>query len=220
MEQPKEFVMHQRIKTLRVEIRTWEALKSLKKENETFDDVLKGLLKERTVSVGDDNIKMIKYGRKITFFDVFELFFSGNETIGYEFEYNDIKDNRLEFVLDLKIRKVFFRKRVLNPSEYFGVDNTHKHYSNTFLRIYLTAIALALKKELRIDARLNDIENLAQWKRLYYDYNLSEESFKQDIEEPLRLSEEEKPGQEWSERIKNSVRQKSIYEDKKKFVPT
>lgn len=217
MEQPKELVIHQRIKTLRVEIRTWEALKSLKRENETFDDVLKGLLKERTVSVGDDNIKMIKYGRKIAFFDVNTMIMPHYETIGYEFEYNDIKDNRLDFVLDLKIRKVFFRKRILNPSEFFGVDNPHKHYSDSFLRAYLNAIVLALKKELRIDAKLNNEENLAQWRRLYYDYNLSEESFKQDIEDPLRLSEEEKPSQEWSERIKNSVLQKSQNEWEKRL---
>jgi len=216
MEQTKEIMIPQRIKTLRVEVRTWETLKSMKKENETFDDVLKTLLKERTVSVGDENMKIIRYGRKIAFLGSTETFLSHDRTmehyedIGYEFEYNDIKDNKLDFVLDLKIKKVFFRKRAINPSEFFGVDNVHKHYSSQFLKAYLKAVCMALRKELRIDTRFGNLENLTQWKKLYYDYNLSEESFIQDIEEPLRLSEEEKPSKEWSESIKDSVYQKSV----------
>ena len=102
------------------------ALKTKKEENETFDDVIKKLLKKRTVSMGNEDIKAIKYERKIAFFDMH----SYGETIGFEFMYNDIKFDKTDFVLDLKIKKVFFKKRVLNPSEFFGVDNVHKHFSH------------------------------------------------------------------------------------------
>jgi len=49
-----------------------------------------------------------------------------------------------------------------------------------------------------------DFENIAKWRKLYYDYSLSEESFISDVEEPLRLSEEEKISPSIRERIKNS----------------
>ena len=56
-----------RTKTIKVGVRTWDSLKSLKKENESFDDVIKDLLNERTKSTGDRNVKLIKYGRKVSF---------------------------------------------------------------------------------------------------------------------------------------------------------
>ncbi len=193
-----------RTKTIKVEIRTWDRLKGQKEENETFDDVIKRLLREKTVSLGDDNIKAIKYERKVAFFNSDDY----EETIGFEFEYNDVKSDRSDFTLDLKVRKVFYRKRVINPSEFFGADNTHKHFSGFFLTIYLKAVALALRKEFRIEFRArheSDYGSIASWRQLYYDYSLSEESFREDIEEPLRLSEEEKIPEKWKNAIENSV---------------
>lgn len=215
---PKAFP--ERMKTIKVDVRTWDSLKSEKEENDTFNDVIRGLLMKRTKSIGDKNVKAIKYERKIGFYDF--LNYDG-EIIGFEFEYNDVKSNKSDFILDLKIKKVFLKKRVLNPSEFFGVDSAHKHYSNFFLLIYLNAIAFALDKEFGtgryINSRNESCMNIANWRRLYYDYSLSEESFKEDIEEPLRLSEEEKVSASWEKRIEASIagRIREDYSKEKRF---
>ena len=198
-----------RTKTIKVEVRTWDSLKRLKNENETFNDAIKDLLMERTKSAGNENIKAIQYQRRTAFFTSWYK----EKEIGFEFEYNDAKGNKSDFVLDVKIKKVFFNKRVLNPSEFFGVDNTHKHYSNMFIVLYLQAVALALRKEFRsgfLPYRIDEKEygNIAVWRKFYYDYDLSDESFKQDVEEPLRLNETEKPSKVWQERINKSVVEK------------
>ncbi|MFC1800796.1 hypothetical protein ACFLYT_01940, partial [Nanoarchaeota archaeon] len=198
-----------RIKTLKVDVRTWDSLKSRKKENETFNDVIKELLNERTKAVGDDNIKAIKYERKAGFFK-----FKYGETLGVEYERNDVKSNRDDFVLDVKIKKIFFGKKGYSPSEFFGLDNTHKHYSERFMGIYLTAFQEALYAEFKIRSP-TQFYDLTSWRQLYYEYNLSEESFKEDIEEPLRLSEDDKPNKKWKERIDKSPAEKII---KKKQV--
>lgn len=200
----KTIELPSRVKTIKVDVRTWDSLKSLKKENETFNDAIKELLMERTKAVGDENIRAIKYQRKTAFFTSWYK----QKDIGFEFEYNDSKGNKSDFVLDLKIKKVFFGRRILNPSEFFGVDNTHRHYSNFFTLVYLKAVALALRKDFRAEFRTheeNDYENVALWRQFYYDYNLSEESFKTDIEEPLGLNETEKPSKMWKEKINNSI---------------
>lgn len=192
--------------TIKLDIRTWNSLKNLKKENENFDDVIKKLLNERTKAVGDDNIKAIKYQRKRGYFTMVY-----NEEIGFEYEYNDVKNIQDDFVLDLKIKKIFFRKKVFSPSNFFGVDNVRKHYSNLFMESYFSAVELALMKELKIHI-LHEPTNIAYWRKLYYEYSLSEESFKSDIQEPLRLSEEEKPSEEWRKKIKSSVANKFMNE--------
>lgn len=186
-----------RMKTIKVGVRAWDSLKSMKKENETFNDVINGLLNERTVFAGNDNIKAIKYKRITHFADMGDL--------GFEYEYNDCKGNKSDFVLDVKIKKVFYGRKTYSPSQFFGVDNEHKHYYLKFLGLYLLAILLALEKEFRVPFVKFDVDSLVNWKKLYLDYSLSEESFKEDIEEPLRLSEDEKPSHEWQMKIKNSV---------------
>ncbi|MCK4521852.1 MAG: hypothetical protein KAU20_04715, partial [Nanoarchaeota archaeon] len=203
-----------RTKTIKVGIRTWDNLKSLKQENETFNDVIKELLMERTRAIGDENIKAIRYQRKINFFD----FPINNKDVGFEVEYNDVKGQKSDFVLDLKIKKVFFGKKSISTSEFFGIDNVHKHYSNFFLALYMGLVKLALGVEFKLNLNLKDVQNLQNffnlvlWRKLYYDYSLSEESFKEDIEEPLRLNEEEKPSEEWRERIENSIIEKLMKE--------
>lgn len=186
-------------RNIKVNIRTWNALKSMKKENETFDDVIKDLLGERTQSVGDENIKAIKYHRKTSFFTMAYC-----EEIGFEFEYNDVKNHRADFVLDVKIKKVFFRRKVLMPSEFFGTDSPHKHFSKFFMEAYFNAVKEVFKKEFRIICPTNPYD-LTLWRQVYYDYSLSEDSFKDDIEEPLRLSEEEKPSKLWKDKVNDSL---------------
>ena len=190
-------------KNVRVETRTWNTLKSLKtNENDTFDDVIKNLLQQRTINSGNENIKLITYGRKTAFFEVN----SNIGHIGIEAEYNDVKSNKNEFTLDVKIKKVFHKKRIYNASEFFGVDNEHKHYSSTYLTLYLRACALALKKEFRAYTTIGhkDYDNIAIWRKLYYEHSLSEDSFSRDIEKPLRLSEQETPNEHYKKLLQKA----------------
>ncbi len=187
------------IKTIRVDTRVWDKLKDLKRENETFNEVILELLNERTKASGNENIKAILYKRKIDFLTVNEF----NNEIGIEFEYNDVLGHKSDFELDLKIRKVFFTREVYNPSEFFGVDNAHKQYSEFYLMVYFLAVAQTLKKEFRIGQFI--AQDIVAWRKLYYYYNLSEDSFTNDIEEPLRLSMKDKASPEWQERLNNSV---------------
>lgn len=192
-------------KTLKVEVRVWNSLKHLKKENETFNDVIKGLLNERTVSVEKNNVKAIKYSRNIL---VLEVSYH-DKRIGIELEYNDVKNNQTDFTLDLEIKKIFHRKKIFNHSQFFGVDSQHKHLNPLYLDFYLKGVVSVLEKEfgfyLDMYKRYKNLEDLAQWRFMYYQYNLSQESFIHDIEEPLRLSEEEKPTKEQERRIKESM---------------
>ncbi|MFH1505881.1 MAG: hypothetical protein ABIE94_02735 [archaeon] len=207
LKETKKF-LEPRKTTISVEMDVQRALNELKTDNKTFNDVLKDLLQKSTISAGNENIKAIKYARTISFF-TYEW---GVDTIGFEFEYNEIKGTRTDFTLDLKIKKVFFNKRVFTPSEFFGTDNTHKHFYEFFLLIYFKAIAWALYREFRIKPDLlefnKDFLDIARWGKIYHDYNLSEDSFKEDIAEPLRLSEEEKPSSQWKKKIEDSVAHK------------
>jgi predicted CopG family antitoxin len=192
----------QRTITIKVGVRTWDALKSLKSPNETFDDVINTLLMKRTQIVGNDNLKAIKYHRKTAFFTL-----RANDAVdetGFEVEYNDI-NNQQDFVLDLKVKKVFFNRKIYNPSEFFGVDNEHKHFSLLFLGAYLLLVDYVLKKEFGFTLKEMNSLSIVAWRTSYSEYNLSEESFKSDIEEPMRLSEDEKPSKKWMKRINNSI---------------
>ncbi len=215
------------IKTIKIDVRVWDSLKSLKKENETFNDVIKELLQQRTKALGNDNIKAIKYKREIIFFTTVIF----GQEVGVEAEYNEVKGHKNDFVLDLKIKKIFYGKRQFNPSEFFGVDNAHKHYSELYLDVYLIAVSLVIKREFRIGSLTgyavvrddiyyegDDIyyyKSLTRWKHLYSQYGLSQESFNYDIEDPLRLSDEDKPTKDWEIKINESTANKVMREYKK-----
>ena len=57
-------ILPPRIKTIRVEVNVWNSLKSLKNENETFNDLLKKILQQRTISAGDKNVQAIRFNRE------------------------------------------------------------------------------------------------------------------------------------------------------------
>jgi len=190
-------------RNIKIDLRTWNTLKNLKKPNETFNDVILSLLKERTLSIGNENAKAIKYSRRVLFLETDY----DNQSIGVEFEYNDVKSEQTDFTLDLRLKKIFCGKKITNPSVFFGVDNSRKHFHPAYLNIYLKCAALALGKEFKVFSRMafdKDFENIARWRKIYYDYSLSEDSFINDIEEPLRLSEEEKINEKIKETIKKS----------------
>ncbi len=196
----KELISSKR--NIKVELRTWNILRNLKRSNETFNDVILTLLKERTISTIGDNLGAIKYSRRTVFLQTRFR----NKSIGIEFEYNDVRKEQSNFNLDLKIKKVFFGKRIMNPSEFFGVDNSRKYFHPAFLNIYFKSVTLALQKEFRVLIQMyidNDFEDIALWKKTYYDNSLSQDSFISDIEEPLRLSEEI-PHQKIIDNIKKS----------------
>lgn len=177
-------------RNVKLDIKTWNALRNMKKANETFNEVILSLLKQRTQAMGGDNLKAIKYHRKV-------LFLEGEynrKPIGIEFEYNDIKNELSHFTLDLQIKKVFYGQKSMNPSTFFGVDYTHKHFNHIYLILYLNCVKRVLHKEFSVWTGITDdkdIENIVYWKKIYYEHSLSEDSFVNDIEEPLRLSEEE-----------------------------
>ncbi|MFH1065167.1 MAG: hypothetical protein V1734_01535 [Nanoarchaeota archaeon] len=193
-----------RQKTIKIDIRVWVALKNMKAENETFNDVIKKLLNERTISANQGQISLVKYSRK----SLFLATSYNHKDIGIEFEYNDAKGQQMDFTLDLKINKIFFGKKIFNPSIFFGVNLAHKHLNKAYLNIYFKCLALALEKEFRVSKGMYfdyDFEEISKWRKIYYDYSLSEDSFIRDIEDPLRLSEEEKASGEIKESIINSV---------------
>lgn len=196
-------LLPERMKTIKVDVKTWVSLKNMKKESETFNNLIKDLLNERTKAIGNENVKAIKYHRKTSIFSM-----AFGESIGVEIEYNDIAGQSADFILDVNLKKIFYGRKVLNPSQFFGVDNEHKHYSTFFLHAYFEAITKILLKELRIYYGPMEYFNLTHWRKLYSDYNLSEESFKEDIEEPLRLSEDDKPSKAWIGRIDKSSAEK------------
>ena len=191
-------------RNIKVDIQLWNTLKSLKGTNETFNDVILGLLKQKTQSIGKENMKLIKYHRKIQFVKT-EY---GSTSIGMEFEYNDVKGQPTNFVLDLKLKKIFYGKQILNPSEFFGLDSDHKHLHHVYLNLYLKCVAATLEKEFKVYAGMhthNAFEDIALWRKIYYDYNLSEESFINDVQEPLKLSEQDPSKEKYIDNIKNSI---------------
>ncbi len=203
--------LHSNQKTIKIDTRVWVALRSMKKENETFNDIIKGLINQRTVSSEKGQISLINYSRKSSFVEVGYNY----KNIGIEFEYNDVKTQQMNFTLDIKINKIFFGKQRFNPSIFFGVDSMHKHLNKVYLNLYLKCISLALEKEFRASNRMysdKDFEDISRWRKLYYDYNLSEDSFIRDIEDSLKLSEEEKPDEKIKQSIKKSV-SASIWKD-------
>lgn len=186
-------------RNVKLDIKTWNALRNLKKANETFNEVILTLLKQRTQAIGGDNLKAIKYHRKVLFLEIEYA----SKSIGIECEYNDVKNEPANFTLDLQIRKIFYGRRIINPSVFFGVDNSRKHFNQVFLSLYLICVSRALTREFRIPVSHNyDWGNILFWRKLYHGHSLSEDSFISDIEEPLRLSEEEK----MNDKIKESIR--------------
>ena len=77
------------IKTLRVDTRVWDRLKDLKRENETFNEVILELLNERTKASGNEDVKAILYKRKINFLTVNQF----NKEIGIANGFDADDDN-------------------------------------------------------------------------------------------------------------------------------
>jgi len=189
------------VTTIKIGAGVWTSLNNLKKPNESFNDVILGLLGERSKPVGNELIGGIKFYRKTAFVKL-------DNSSGVEYEYNDCKGEISSFVLDVRIKKVFYGKQVFNPSVFFGVDHEHKHFNSMYLGLYFGCIAHTLGKEFKVN--INSLINpnfldIVNWRKLYFDYSLSEDSFVRDIEQPLKDSVEEKISDEVRKSIKDSV---------------
>ena len=169
--------MWNRKTTIKVEYDTWNALRNLKQKDETFDDVIRGLLGKRTTFVVINNVKVIKYDRKVGLVEI-----SKKEELVIEYSYNDIKNVRLDFVIDLKINIVCRGKKVWNPSIYFGVESANKHQSKLYIEMYLKCVLNVLKEEFGVKVKSFNYVDTMQWKKMFDDYKLSTESFKVDVE--------------------------------------
>ncbi len=196
-------------KTIKVDARTWTQLNDIKKGNESFDDVLQKLLNQRTQNASTENFGLIRYRRKTAFIELEENINiqTSGRYLGIEFEYNDIKSEKEKFTIDLRIKKIFYGKRGYNPSIFFGVDHEHKHISEKYLEIYFRCILQVLKKEFGITESWvnNNLFNIVYWKKLYSTYYLSMDSFSNDIEDVLALSEEEKPTMDQQKNMSEST---------------
>lgn len=191
-------------RNIKLDIKTWNILNNMKKQNETFNDLILYLLKERTDVKGNNNFNAIRYVRKTKFIEISYK----DKVVGVEFDYNDLDKEQSNYVIDLKFKKIFMERKIFNPSEFFGVDNIRKHFNESFLNIYLKCVYFSLQKEFRIlsnDFKTDsDFENIIIWRKIYFENYLSEESFINDIEDPLKQSEE-KFDKEVKNNIKNSV---------------
>ena len=178
--------------SIRLSVRTKKMLNELKKGNETDDDVVRKLI-TKDERITSDSIIATKYRRKTSFKEI------GN--IGIEFEYNDIIGNE-DYTFDIKIKKIYTENDILNPSVFF---NKNPEY----LEIYLMCVLDVLSKERKVkvthmyqhEKKLNTTpiksivktaitKNLILWKKLYVDYNLSEESFNEDVARILKKAKE------------------------------
>lgn len=178
----------------------WTSLKKLKKPNETFNDVILKLLQKRSKELSNSTIGAIEYGRRTGFTKLLNL--------GIQYEYNDIK-TITNFTLDLKIKKIYYGKKTYNPTEFFGVNSNFFYINKAYLFIYFLIIIKILGDELNVKFNnkiedLEELESLLPWRQVYYDYGLSEESFTEDIEKPLQMSEDKESIKHYQKDINKS----------------
>jgi len=196
----KSYVEHsfsKRSVNIQVDRSVWTSLRKLKKPTETFNDVILDLLNKRSKELSNSKVGAIEYGRKTDFSRMVK-------DTGCQYEYNDIK-SMSNFIFDLKMKKIYSGKRTYNPGEFFGVEPKFFYLSKAYLFFYLTLIFKILMKEfgVKLDSKITPVEfeSILMWRQLYYDYGLSEESFIEDIEKPLRKSEDK----ELFERFKRDI---------------
>lgn len=194
-------------------------------KDETFEDVIWRLIRraepERSGEIVTSKSSAIQYKRKKEFVelimdvvDSYEIV-SDKETrsimkskkVGVEYEYNIPPKKEGEWELDIKILKVYYGEKTRNPSEFFGVDNEHKHLSNEFIQIYFKILAEIFIKEFGITKLkyLFDHLSILEWRKVYYENKLSQESFINDVEDVLRNFSERKIDDKVKKQLENSA---------------
>ncbi len=128
---------------------------------------------------------------------------------GIEYDYNIPPKKEGEWELDIKIIKIYYNQKTYNPSEFFGVDNEHKYLSNEFMQIYFQVLSEILIREFGITKLKNFSRahrvNILEWRKIYYENKLSEESFINDVEDILRNFSERQLDAKVKKQIENSI---------------
>lgn len=195
-------------------------------KDETFEDVIWRVIRraesERSGEIVTSKSSVIQYKRKKEFVELDmgilnEPGMMGNkkarlissERAGFEYEYNTPPKKEGEWELDIKIVKVYFKNKVYNPSEFFGVTDEDKRLSKNFIGVYFNILSDILSKDFGITKvkKLSDKQKLSilEWRKVYYENKLSHESFINDIEDVLRNFSEKQIDSKTKKQLENSV---------------
>ncbi|MBU0628668.1 MAG: hypothetical protein KKC75_05730 [Nanoarchaeota archaeon] len=186
-------------------------------KDETFEDVIWRMIRraepERSGEITTNKSSVIQYKRKKEFIELAtylkDILPIRIEKTGYEYEYNVPPKKEGEWELDIKILKVYHKQKSYNPSEFFGVDNEHKHLSEEFTRIYFQLLVEIIYNEFGIPkwkyVPSADEINIMEFKAIYAKHNLSQESFINDVEDVLRNFSERKVDLKTKKQLENSV---------------
>lgn len=182
-------------KTSKVAIRTLTEIKELMEKDESFNDVIENFIYHYKKT----KIPTNQNGR------IKKIFIKVNYNLSLECNYHYIKRYMKEFIIGVSFCKIMTKRRMFNPSFFFGLCSEEKYYSKTYMSLYLKTISLILEKELKIKTyfKEEDYFNEQKWIDLYNLYKLSKESLEEDILVYLRKMKK-KPNKEITNRINDS----------------
>jgi len=184
--------------TIKVSNELRDKLAEIGNKDETFEDVINRLIRraqaERSGEIVTSKSSVIQYKRKKEFIeltiDIAQEIDFLPENVGIEYEFNIPPKKEGEWELDIKILKVYYKQKTYNPSEFFGADNERKFLSDKFIETYFKILSEIFIKEFGITKLKNftDAQRLKilDWRKIYYENKLSEESFINDVEDVLR----------------------------------
>jgi len=184
-------------------------------KDETFEDVIWRLIRraepERSGEITTGKSSVIQYKRRKEFAELKGWIQSSNgyKQVGIEYEYNVPPKKEGEWELDIKIVKVYYNHKTYNPSEFFGIGYEHKHFSKEFIYAYFNVLAEILIKDFGI-TKLKNISDdqklsIVEWRKVYYENKLSQESFINDVEDVLKDFSDKKSDNKIEKQLKNSV---------------
>ncbi len=201
--------------TIKVSNSLRDKLAEIGNKDETFEDVIWRLIRraepERSGEVVTSKSSVIQYKREKDFIEVSVWIQSLKkyEKVGIEYEYNNPPKRGGDWELDIKIIKLYYNQKVYNPSEFFGVDNEHKHLSEEFICAYFSILADIFIKNFGITKlkKFSDEEKISivAWRKIYYENKISEESFINDVEDVLRNFSDSQSNNKVKEQLKNSI---------------
>jgi len=188
--------------TIKVSVPLRDKLAEIGNKDETFEDVIWRMVRrsdsERSGEIVTKKSSMIQYKRKKEFVELIRKkgINLNSEKAGFEYEYNIPSKKEGEWELDIKIVKVYYGQKSYNPSEFFGVTNEDKYLSYDFTQIYFQILSEIFTKEFGITKLRNfsadQMLKILEWRKIYYENKLSEESFINDVEDVLRDSSDKK----------------------------
>lgn len=221
--------------TIKLSIDVRDKLAEIGNKDETFEDVIKRLIRraesERSGEITTSKTSMIQYKRKKEFVEIMVGFLNEKlkalphnsirkhakltpgdiiyESTGIEYEYNTPSKKEGEWELDIKILKIYYKQKSYNPSEFFGVSNDKLFFSDEFINTYFRILSEIFIKEFGI-TKLKNFSGeqrlkILEWRKIYYENKLSEESFINDVEDILRNFADRKIDSKTKKQIEGSV---------------